>query len=108
MAKQKLGSCNYCGKCCQNPVVMANPCIEPAEKICKFYTATDNLKLYGHCLVIGRTGDIDKVLDRFGGQIIQDQIDWHLENCVDYPALNVSGVAPELPNGCGFSFSEVI
>lgn len=106
MAKE--GSCNRCGKCCQNPVVTHNPCIELTEKVCKFYTTTDNAMLYGHCLIIGRVGDIDKVLDRFGKQIAKDQLDWHLANCIDYPELNISGVAPELPSGCGFSFSEVI
>lgn len=105
----KSGFCNHCGKCClrEGGVISENPCIDINEDRCKFYTENLNNKLYGHCLIYGRTSAIRKVKDRFGTLITQAQIDWFNQNCIDYPLAEdcEAGILP--PPECSFSF-EVI
>ena len=103
----RIGSCNHCGLCCLPPVMVENPCIERGEDRCKFYTDDDNGELYGHCLIYGRTGIIQKVKDRFGNQITEDQIRWFNKNCIDYPSIaDIEGEHQLLP-GCSFTSMRV-
>ena len=104
----KIGTCNNCGKCCLPPIMFENPCIERGEDRCKFYTDNDNGKLYGHCLIYGRgTKPIKKVKDRFGNTIIQKQIDWFNQNCINYPVLEDIVAGHQPPSECSFTI-EVI
>jgi len=106
--QKKEGVCIRCGKCCKPPVMVSNPCIEKGQKQCKFYTATDNLKQFGHCLIIGRTGDIEKVKDASDNLITKEQIDWFNENCPSYPVGQEMIDGHEPPIGCGFYLAEVV
>lgn len=104
----RQGQCNNCGKCCKPPIMLENPCIELGEDRCKFFTDTDNAKQYGHCLIYGRRGSIKRVKDRFGKTIIESQIKWFNDNCIDYPLAEdcEAGVYP--PSECSFTFEVVI
>jgi len=105
----RIGICNQCGKCClrEGGIISDNPCIEIDEDRCKFYTENLNNKLYGHCLIYGKTGTIKKVKDRFGTQITQVQIDWFNQNCIDFPLAKDAESGHYPPPECSFSF-EVI
>lgn len=83
-----------------------NPCIDRGEDRCKFYVDKLNNQLYGHCLIYGRGNKpIEQVKDRFGNKITQAQIDWFMQNCVDYPTAEdlAAGKLPE----CSFNFEVV-
>lgn len=101
----RIGSCNQCGKCCMPPVVIENPCMEPGDDKCKFYTNDLNEEIYGHCLIHGR-GDtpITSLKDRAGKRITQEQIDWFNRNCVEYPTVKDAEIGAYLPPECSFSF----
>lgn len=107
----RTGECSHCGKCClrSGGVMVENPMIERTEDRCKFYVDTVNDKQYGHCLVYGRGGKpIKSIKDRYGKTITDEQIKWFNANCIEYPRVKdaEAGVLP--PEGCGFSFEEVI
>ena len=105
MALIRIGSCIRCGKCCQPPVVIENPCIELGDDKCKFYTETDNGELYGHCLIIGRGNKpITSVKDRVGKRITQIQIDWFNQNCGQYPTAEDAEAGHYPPPECSFTF----
>ncbi len=100
----RIGICIRCGKCCQPPVVTENCCIDKGEDRCKFYIEIDNGKLYGHCLIYGRKGQIKKVKDRFDKTITQKQIDWFNQNCIEYPLSKDAEIGVYPPPECSFTF----
>jgi len=89
--------------------MVENPCIELGEDRCKFYTDTQNSKLYGHCLIYD-TGlnKIQKAKDRFGVQITEEQIAWFNQNCIDYPSTEDIEAGYTLPPECSFSFEVAV
>jgi len=105
----RTGECNHCGKCCKPPIMVENPMIEKGEDGCKFYTETENNKLYGHCLIYGRGAKpIKSVKDRLGKVITDEQIKWFNANCIEYPSVKDAEAGYEPPVGCGFAFEEQV
>ena len=105
--KKREGSCVYCGKCCKPPVMFLNHCIDRGQKQCKFYGKPNGAK-FGNCLIMGRAGAIEAVVDAEGRLVTQAQIDWYERNCPPYPLetdMVDKGYKP--PDGCGFYLSEV-
>jgi len=105
MTLERKGSCNGCGKCCQYPVMVENPCIDRGEKFCKFYTSLSTGKLYGHCLIyeIGLE-NIEKARDNKGNPITKEQIRWFNENCIEYPKAKDAEIGVYLPPECSYAF----
>ena len=99
----RIGVCIRCGKCCQPPVVVENPCMERGDKRCRFYVEIDNGKLYGHCLIYGsRSKELTK--DRLGTLITKEQLGWFNRNCVNYPLAKDAKTGVYPPPECSFSF----
>lgn len=108
------GSCVHCGLCCKPPVVVENPCIELGQDRCLFYTDdVDTSIRYGHCLIKQVGDNYNRVRDRFGNRMTDDQIRWYEANCRQYPKLidhlakEHGGYGVELPPGCGYTIEEV-
>ena len=99
----RIGVCIRCGKCCQPPVGIENPCMERGDDRCKFYVELDNEKLYGHCLIYG-SKSIERTKDRFSTLITEEQIAWFNENCADYPLSKDAGAGHYPPPECSFTF----
>jgi len=87
--------------------MLENPCITLGEDRCKFYTDIENPESYGHCLIFGRQGSIERVRDRFGKLITPEQIKWFNENCIDYPSVDDIKKGHLPPTGCGFTFGVI-
>jgi len=108
MTLERKGSCIGCGKCCQYPVMVENPCIDKGENYCKFYSPLSTGKLYGHCLIyqIGLE-NIKKAKDSKGKPITREQVEWFNKNCLSYPEAKDAekGVYP--PVECSFTFEAV-
>ena len=101
----RKGSCNHCGKCCEYPVMVENPCIDKGEKYCKFYSPLSTGKLYGHCFIyqLGLE-NIKKAKDSKGNRVTQKQLDWFNQNCIDYPLSKDAEVGIYPPPECSFTF----
>jgi hypothetical protein len=106
----RIGKCNHCGQCCKPPVVTICPCKSISDIECRFFTKIANIKLdiQGHCLIHGRTGQIEEVKDYFGQKITKEQIQWYNDNCLTYPTLKDAEKGYVLPKGCGFKFVEAV
>lgn len=87
--------------------MVENPCIEPHEDRCKFYS--DELtEGYGHCLIYGRGNKpIGAVRDRYHNRITDAQIRWFNDNCTDYPLAEDAENGYYPPPECSFSFEAV-
>ena len=108
------GSCNHCGLCCKPPVIIENPCIELGQDRCLFYAdETDpEISKFGHCLIMQANRNYNRVRDRFGNKMNQEQIDWFEHNCVMWPTRvkDIQALIDELfdlPPECNFELTWV-
>lgn len=107
------GSCAHCGVCCKPPVVVDNPCMVRGDTECLFYTdEVDTGTRYGHCLIKQVNDNYNRVRDKNGDRITDEQIRWYEHNCRLWPARvkDIQALRDglfELPPTCGFTIEWV-
>lgn len=104
MSKQRLGSCNRCGKCCRE-LVTSPHMLDPETGICKYYSEE---VLLGQRVGVCELKFFTKPLKKRPEGVPERDWLYFLNECVPYPEAQYTvDKGDDLPEGCGYSWEEV-